>query len=318
MQSTKAYPASILNPELEITETNWALSYCVKGHVTKEEPEHVFLIMQSHNRLFKREVCYDGERAKLGESGFAIVKSAQRYFVDKESLEEEFNAIVWEHNKDGSLTIEESLALSSNIRHKTWVVDSTKIQDLLEDIAKDAKNPPRFFLYGNESMMERGEFAERKKKVLVTGAICSAVMLYLGTMIVRSGYGHAFPIWPLVSGAGVGSAYEMTKSFLSNETMTILPHLAPATHGKHSCATWAKEKVNALGIPEIDKDLKSLWTDNVIFVPSFRVPMTSQDISTISAGLAGAAKNKSVAVAEGVKNKVSGTDGITISGYQIS
>jgi hypothetical protein len=310
MQTTKTYTNSILSPELEITETKWALSYCMKGHVTGQEPDHIFLIIQTDEELYKREVCYDQERADLGESGFAIVRSKETAYTSR-TLDKYFNKIVWEDEKN-KLHVDESLAITSNVRHKTWLVDSAKIQSLLEDIDKDAATPPKFFLLGNTSVLERNEFSNRVRNLAIGVGLLALVHT------VHTIDGQEIPTGPLLLAMATCYSFDAANTLLGGKTR----------HGKHSCATWAKEKLNALEISEIDRDLENIWTDRIAYIPSFHMEGTPEDAPGTREFLEGRAKGQlkkmcgikteaPQVLAGNAKETPDSKGGLTISGYRI-
>jgi hypothetical protein len=278
MQNTKTYPGSIFNPEWEISETKWRVSLCKKAHITGEDPEHAFLVIQTHNKLCKREILYDDNRKDKGEPGFAIVKSANRYFIDKESLEEQFREMIWRETT--------SLSTIANIAHKTWLVDHVKVEGLLLDIEADAKNPPKFSIYGNTSVLKDEEYKSRTSDAKMLGfssAALSCLFIIRNTLLPN-------PIVTVDRTALAVQAGWVTAS-------AAMGFMADYQHSRerfkaHNCATWCVEKLNKLGVEAITRDLESKVTDNIAYVTGLHVYTDEDDKAMSTAILTNGVKNR--------------------------
>jgi hypothetical protein len=241
---------SIFNPEITITDEHWAVSFVKHSHESKSEEndheaEHAFLVIQAHNKLYRREIFHNGNKP-----GMSIVNIDTRSWATPEAFQEQVNQLIWE-DEDTELT-------PTDTGHLTWSITSEQGNKLLDDIKKDKKNPPKYYLRGNTSVFKPGEREERALRTSLLGGF------HLSLCFTGGG-----------TPAGVFSLLASAAALMGVSAFT--GEVDEEKNIAHNCATWCVEKLTNLNIPEINKDLTLHFSDKLAYVTGIHVHKDAAD-----------------------------------------
>jgi len=239
---------SIFNPEITITEDQYAVSFVRNeiGTVHTSMSQHGFLVIQAPNMLYRKEILYDAD----DNPGFAIVIEDERSVTSPEKLQAQFNLLIWKNIKT-AYTL-------ANLGHHTWSISKEQCLELFADIDKDISNPPKFFIHGNYSVIKPGDFEKRVK--YTTGLVGSNVVLQ-SCLLLSAPAAVTLP----------AIAFASTITSVSALGFFLLTELNPNINKAHNCGTWCVEKLTNLNIPAINKDLGLHFTDIFSYVTGIHI-----------------------------------------------
>lgn len=248
---------SIFNPEISITAEHWAVSFAKHSRdVGKENSHHGILIIQSDNRLYRREVLPNGTNTSMCQ----LIKDT-RMWTTPVNFENQVKLLIW---KD-----EDSQAPMSEIAHRTWSITAEQGKALLNDIEKDKDNPPPFYLGGDSSLFKPQEIGDRVcgAKMLGGGiAALSCLSLLRNTLLPN----------PIVIVDKTFFVAQVTAVTAISSIGFFADPKKPDSKA-HNCATWCVEKLTNLNIPEINKDLRAHFTDKFAYVTGLHISVDEAD-----------------------------------------
>ncbi len=257
---------SVLNPELSITRDKWTVSVVKKQDGTQPPgvtSMHTFIVIQSHNILDRRDLW-----RSITNKKDATITSDTRYYHCAETLQVQFNLLIWGEAKT-KYTV-------ANLAHKTWSIDRNKAEELLNDIDQDIENPPKFDIAGNLSYFKKDEIPQRLSNSMTANMLSLPIYAGIIGSVASTLMGSSKPITQNISlfvkAVGACSVYAAGATIAG-----YIAPLSPPADGDqrpaHNCISWAHEKVNKLNIEEISKDLRPHYADSFACMPDSHYPI---------------------------------------------
>lgn len=260
---------SIFNPDITITDEHWAVSFAKHSHASRpNEAEHGILIIQSHNKLYRREIFPSQEDANM-----CMVKQDTRLWDSPQEFERQVKQLIWK-NPRTNLT-------PADLGQFTWSITSDQGMELLNDIEKDCETPPRFFLGGDTSLFKPREVRNRCASALASNILSVPISTLVGgisgaAMVSLAGIPTGLPepvsVPPLIVNGIVCVA---ATTYLYMTGGALIDEGNYSRH--HNCATWCVEKLTNLNIPAINKDLGFHFTDVFAYVTGLHVHKDAAD-----------------------------------------